>query len=108
LIIDIRGTMILRLPGGEVMPLNEIPKYINLETRSLIESAMEEAWQELSKDSELEAARVQPRLRRTIVALASVGETDPKKLKWFAIHAWRGAIQAEQAAIRVRMSGMAA
>jgi hypothetical protein len=77
-------------------------------TRSLIESALEEAWQELSKDSELEAARVQRRLRRTIVALASVGETDPKKLKWFAIHAWRGAIQAEQAAMRARMSGMAA
>jgi len=90
------------------MPLNEIPKYINLETRSLIESALEEAWQELSKDSELEAACVQRRLRRTIVALASVGETDPKKLKWFAIHAWRGAIQAEQAAMRARMSGMAA
>ena len=90
------------------MPLNEIPKYFNPETRSLIDSALEEAWQELSTDSYLEAAVVQPRLRRTIVALASVGETDPGKLKWFAIHAWRGAIQAEQAAKRVRLSGMAA
>jgi hypothetical protein len=69
------------------MPLNEIPKYFNPETRSLIDSALEEAWQELSKDSYLEAAVVQPRLRRTIVALASVGETDPRKLKRFAIHA---------------------
>jgi hypothetical protein len=96
------------LTGGEVMPLNEIPKYFNPEIRSLVESALEEAWQELGKDSHLEPALVQRRLRRTIVALASVGETDPRKLKWFAIHAWRGAIQAEQAAQRARMSGMAA
>jgi hypothetical protein len=90
------------------MPLNEIPKYFNHETRSLVEAALEEAWQELSKDSHLERAPVQRRLRRTIVALASVGETDPRKLKWFAIHAWRGAIQAEQAAQRAEMGGMAA
>jgi hypothetical protein len=90
------------------MPLNEIPKYFSAETRSLVESALHEAWQELSKDCHLEATLVQRRLRRTIVALASVGETDPKKLKWFAIHAWRGAIQAEQAAQRARMSGVAA
>jgi hypothetical protein len=90
------------------MPLNEIPKYFNHETRSLVESALEEAWQELSKDSHLERALVQRRLRRTIVALAAVGETDHRKLKWFAIHAWRGAIQAEQAAQRAPRSGMAA
>jgi hypothetical protein len=90
------------------MPLNETPKYFSPETRSLVESALQEAWQEVSKDSDLEVALVQRRLRRTIVALASVGETDPGKLKWFAIHAWRGAIQAEQAAKRVRLSGMAA
>ena len=90
------------------MPLNETPKYFNHETRSLVESALQEAWQELSKDSQLEPELVQRRLRRTIVALASVGETDPKKLKWFAIHAWRGAIQAEQAEQRARTSGMAA
>jgi hypothetical protein len=90
------------------MPLNEIPKHFNPETRSLIESALEEAWQELSRDSHLERELVQLRLRRTIVALASVGETDARKLKWFAIHAWRGAIQAEQAAHRARTSGIAA
>jgi hypothetical protein len=89
------------------MPPNEIPKYFNPETRILIDSALEEAWQELSEDSYLEAAVVQPRLRRTIVALASVGETDPRKLKRFAIHAWRGAIQAEEAAKRARPSGSA-
>jgi len=31
-----------------------------------------------------------------MVALAAVGETDLKKLKSFAIHAWRGSLQAEQ------------
>ena len=84
------------------MPLNEIPKYFNPETRSLIDSALEEAWQELSKDSYLEAAVVQPRLRRTIVALASVGETDPRKLKRFAIHAWQRKLPSERGRAEVR------
>ena len=92
------------------MPLNEIPKYFNLQTRSLIEAALEDAWQELSEDGNIEATLAQKKLRTTIVALASVGETDHRKLKWFAIHAWRGAMQAEQSAIaqRARMSGTAA
>ena len=81
------------------MPLNEIPKYFNPETRSLIEAALEDAWQELSKDGNIEATLAQKKLRATMVALASVGETDHRKLKWFAIHAWRGAMQAEQSAI---------
>src|SRR4030095_4284469 len=58
------------------MPLNEFPKYFSPETRGLIDSALEEAWQELSKDSYLEAAVVQPRLRSTIVALAAGGKTE--------------------------------
>ena len=33
------------------------------------------------------------------MALASVGETDHRKLKRFAINAWRGAMQAERQAI---------
>jgi hypothetical protein len=51
------------------MPLNEIPKYLNSEIRSLIEVALEDPWQELNKDGKLEAA---PALRTTMVALASV------------------------------------
>jgi hypothetical protein len=45
-----------------------------------------------------------------MVALAAVGETDLKKLKSFAIHAWRGSLQAEQAmtAKRSRISSTAA
>jgi hypothetical protein len=88
----------------------EIPKYFGTETCSLIETALEDAWQELSKGTLVEAAPTKRRLVRTMVALASVGETDPKKLKWFAIHAWRGALQAEQAitAQRTRISRTAA
>jgi hypothetical protein len=43
-------------------------------------------------------------------ALAAVGETDLKKLKWFAIHTWRGSLQAQQAgpAHPTRISGTAA
>jgi hypothetical protein len=83
------------------MPLNEIPKHIGPQTRSLIEAALEDAWQELNKDGDLESSPARNKLRTTMVALASVGETDHRKLKWFAIHAWKGALQAEQSARRV-------
>jgi hypothetical protein len=91
------------------MPLNEIPNHFDPETRSSIEAALEDAWQELSKDGNIEATLAQKKLRTTMVALASVGETDHRKLKWFALHAWRGAMQAEQSAIaqRAQMSGTA-
>jgi hypothetical protein len=84
------------------MPLNEIPKHFDPETRSSIEAALEDAWQDLSKDGDLEATLARMKLRTTMVAQASVGETNHIKLKWFAIHAWRGAMQAEQPAIEQR------
>ncbi len=31
------------------MPLNEIPKYFDRETRRLVDAALEDAWQELKK-----------------------------------------------------------
>ena len=34
------------------MPLNEIPRHFNPETRNLIEAALEDAWQELNKDGD--------------------------------------------------------
>ena len=34
------------------MPLNEIPRHFNPETRNLIEAALEGAWQELNKDGD--------------------------------------------------------
>ena len=90
------------------MPLNEVPKHIGPQTRSLIEAALEDAWQELIKDGNLEAAPARNKLRTTMVALASVGETDHRKLKWFAIHAWK-ALQAEQSARSIGVvSGTAA
>jgi uncharacterized protein YicC (UPF0701 family) len=85
------------------MPLNEIPKYLDPDTRHLVDTALEEAWRELNESRRREAAPIKAKLRRTIVALASVGETDTRKLKWFAIHAWRGAMQAEQTEKRARM-----
>ena len=92
------------------MPLNEVPKYLTPEIRILIEAALEDAWQELNKDGKLEAAPARNKLRTTMVALASVGETDHRKLKWFAIHAWRGALQAQHSssALRARMNGTVA
>jgi hypothetical protein len=67
----------------------EVPKYFSAETRSVIETALEDALQELSKDTLFDAAPTKKRLVRTMVALAAVGETDLKKLKSFAINAWR-------------------
>ena len=71
------------------MPLNEIPKYIRPETRSLIESALEQAWQELKSDDPADVALARRKLAGTIVALTAIGETDPAKLKRFALHAAR-------------------
>ena len=40
------------------MPLNEIPRHFNPETRNLIEAALEDAWQELNKDDDLDLRTV--------------------------------------------------
>ena len=64
------------------MPLNEIPKYLGLERRSLIDSALEQAWQELLSDSPANCALARRKLAGTIVAA---------KLKRLALHAARAA-----------------
>ena len=74
-----------------IMPLNEIPSYLGPETRRLIELALDEAWQELKNDLPADALLARRKMAGTIVALTSVGETDPAKLKFFALHALRGA-----------------
>ena len=69
------------VPSREsAMPLNEIPKYLSPETRRLIDAALEDAWQELKKDRLVEVDKARTKLARTIVILASVGETNPDKL----------------------------
>ena len=57
----------------------EIPKHFNAEIRSMIETALQDAWQELSKGTRVEAKPTKRRLVRTMVALAAVGETDPQE-----------------------------
>jgi hypothetical protein len=81
------------LKADIAVPLNEIPKYLSPETRRLVNDALEEAWQELNKEGVLDAHRARMKLATTIVALACVGETDPAKLKRFAIHAIKGAMR---------------
>ena len=71
------------------MPANEIPEFFHPEIRYLIDFALEDAWQEVSKEGLAEAASVRGKLATTIVALAAIGETDPTKLKNFALHAAR-------------------
>ena len=70
------------------MRLEELPKIYGPETMSLMEGALEQAWRELKRRGKVvdpNAAR--SRLTTTIVALASVGETDSAKLKRFALNA---------------------
>jgi hypothetical protein len=50
-----RDEFVPLLTGERVMPLNEIPKYFNPETRHLVDAALEDAWQELNKDGIVEA-----------------------------------------------------
>jgi hypothetical protein len=56
-----------------------------------------DAWQELKKDGLVDADPARMKLATTIVALASVGETDPGELKWFALHAAQAAFRATKA-----------
>ena len=69
-IIGITGDDDPLLRGGEVMPLNEIPNHFDPETRSSIEAALEDAWQELSKDGNLEATLARKKLRTITPAAA--------------------------------------
>jgi hypothetical protein len=76
------------------MRLEELPNIYRPETLSLMDNALEQAWQELkSRGSIADAAKAKRRLMRTIVALASVGETDQAKLKRFALNASGALVQ---------------
>jgi hypothetical protein len=72
------------------MPLNQSAKFFAPETLRVMETALENAWGELTIEGDItdtDAARW--RLARTITALAAVGETDPTKLQAFALHSYR-------------------
>lgn len=85
------------------MPFIGISKYVRPETRRLIDAAWDDAWRELKKGGLVNAAFARRKLARTIVTLASAGETDAVRLKWFALHATRRMLQAEEGA-RARQS----
>ncbi|MGB2931649.1 MAG: hypothetical protein WBE08_02395 [Methyloceanibacter sp.] len=72
------------------MRLDELPKIYEPETLSLMGRALEQAWQELKNRGDVvDATATRSQLTTTIVALASVGETDSTKLKRFALQASR-------------------
>ena len=76
------------------MRLEELPNIYRAETLSLMDRALEQAWQELKTRGDIaDAASAKRRLMRTIVALASVGETDSAKLKRFALQASGALVQ---------------
>jgi hypothetical protein len=87
------------------MPLHEIPKFFHPEIRDLIDFALEDAWRELRDQNLADTASVRGKLATTIVALAAIGETDPIKLKRFALHAARGALQHAARAQHRRQAG---
>jgi hypothetical protein len=75
-----------------VMRLEELPKMYGPETLSLMDRALEQAWRELKRRGDVvDANAARSRLTTTIVALASVGETDSAKLERFALNASNGA-----------------
>jgi hypothetical protein len=75
-----------------VMRLEELPKMYGPETLSLMDRALEQAWRELKRRGNVvDANAARSRLATTIVALASVGETDSAKIKRFALNASNGA-----------------
>jgi hypothetical protein len=70
------------------MRLDELPKIYGPDTLSLMDNALEQAWQEVKRrGTVVDATAMRSRLTTTIVALASVGETDSAKLKRFALRA---------------------
>jgi hypothetical protein len=71
-----------------VMRLEDLPNMYGPETLSLMDHALEQAWRELKRRGDVvDASAARSRLTTTIVALASVGETDSAKLKRFALNA---------------------
>ena len=82
------------------MPLNEIPTFFHPEIRRLIDYALEQAWLELRQDTPDDEVTARRKLATTIVALAAIGETDPTKLKEFALHATRAKTPAVRKAAR--------
>jgi hypothetical protein len=76
------------------MRLEELPKIYGPETLSLMDTALEQAWRELKRrGTVVDADAARERLTTTIVALASVGETDSAKLKRFALNASNGVVR---------------
>lgn len=72
------------------MPYTDLPRFFGPETLALMDSALEQAWEELNESGAVaNATSARRQLRTTIVALAAVGETDRAKLKRFALHAAR-------------------
>jgi hypothetical protein len=82
------------------MPLNEIPTFFHPEIRSLIDSALEQAWLELREENPDDEVTARQKLATTIVALAAIGETDPAKLKKIALHAARAFGQGKKPGLR--------
>jgi hypothetical protein len=73
------------------MRLEELPKIYGPETLLLMDRALEQAWRELKRRGTIvDANAARERLTTTIVALASVGETDSAKLERFALNASSG------------------
>jgi hypothetical protein len=50
---------------------------------------LEQVWLELCEQNPDDEVMARRKLATTIVALAAIGETDPEKLKKFALHATR-------------------
>lgn len=68
------------------------PNLLSSRNSKLNRLALEQAWLELRKDNPIDELMARRKLLTTIVALVAIGDTDPAKLKRFALNAARAAV----------------
>ena len=83
------------------MRLEELPKIYRPETLSLMDRALEQAWRELKRRGTIvDANAARERLTTTIVALASVGETDFSQAQAVRAEGFGQCVEAVDEAVR--------
>ena len=76
------------------------PNLLSSEIGSLIDFALEQAWLELRRYNPIDELMARRKLLTTIVALVAIGDTNPAKLKRFALNAARAAVLGMKPVVR--------
>jgi hypothetical protein len=86
-----------------IMPLKQHALFFDPQILTVMETALEKAWDELRSQHDIADTSeiTRQKLARTIVALAAVGEAEPHKLERSALGAYRSARRQREAARQV-------